>query len=346
MVSHIEFRYQYCSAFLRRAAARSFVSSPLKARTIVTRTPTGLRQSQKWQMPVFQRRFASEEASPAQEKTTGETVPTEPTEAEKAMKEEAAVTSEAQAEQEPNVVEKSIPEAADASEQPSVVEQVKEKVQDAASDVTDAAVGLLGESARNAAAGTHSDPKPSRILYIGNLFFEIKSQDLEREFAKYGEIVNARVAEDARGLSRGFGFVEFSTLQDAEKAQKELNQKTLAGRSMAVQFHVRREPRNPMNSNKKAQSNKPSKTLFIGNMSFQMSDKDLNDLFRNITNVLDVRVAVDRRSGQPRGFCHADFIDIPSAQAAKEILEQKAIYGRQLRVDFSRSANTAPSREN
>ncbi|KAG9832079.1 RNA-binding domain-containing protein, partial [Aureobasidium melanogenum] len=331
---------------LRRAAARSFVSSPLKARTIVTKTPTGLRQSQKWQMPVFQRRFASEEASPAQEKTTGETVPTEPTNTEKAMKEEAAVTSEAQAELEPNVVEKSIPEAADASKQPSVVEQVKEKVQDAASNVTDAAVGLLGNSARNAAAGTHSDPKPSKILYVGNLFFEIKSQDLEREFARYGGIVNARVAEDARGLSRGFGFVEFETLQDAEKAQKELNQKTLAGRSMAVQFHLRREPRNPMNGNKKAQSNKPSKTLFIGNMSFQMSDKDLNDLFRNITNVLDVRVAVDRRSGQPRGFCHADFIDIPSAQAAKEILEKKEIYGRQLRVDFSRSANTAPSREN
>lgn len=154
-------------------------------------------------MPVYQRRFASEEASPAQEKTTGETVPTEPTETEKAMKEEA-VTSEAQAEQEPDVVEKSVPEAADASEQPSVVEQVKEKVQDAASNVTDAAVGLLGNSARGAAAGTHRDPKPSRILYVGNLFFEIKSQDLEREFAKYGEIVNARVAEDARGLSRGY----------------------------------------------------------------------------------------------------------------------------------------------
>lgn len=154
-------------------------------------------------MPVFQRRFASDEASPAQEKTTGETVPTEPTENEKAMKEEA-VTSEAQAEQEPDVVEKSVTEAADASEQPSVVEQVKEKVQDAASNVTDAAVGLLGNSARGAAAGTHRDPKPSRILYVGNLFFEIKSQDLEREFARYGEIVNARVAEDARGLSRGY----------------------------------------------------------------------------------------------------------------------------------------------
>ncbi|KAI5275576.1 RNA-binding domain-containing protein, partial [Aureobasidium subglaciale] len=313
---------------LRRAAVRSFTSSPLKACTIVTKTPNALNQSQKWQMPVLQRRFASEEASLAQAKTTDETVSTEATETEQ------AVTSEAQAEQEPNV-EKSVPEVADASEQPSVVEQVKEKVQDVASNVTSAAESLLGKSARNAALGTHVDPKPSRILYVGNLFFEVKAADLEREFSSYGEIINARVAEDARGLSRGFGFIEFKTLEDAEKAQRELNQKALAGRNMAVQFHLRREPRTLMDGVPKL--NRPSKTLFIGNMSFQMSDKDLNDLFRNITNVLDVRVAVDRRSGQPRGFCHADFIDVPSAQKAKEVLEKKEIYGRQLRVDFSRS---------
>jgi nucleolin len=133
-------------------------------------------------MPVFQRRFASDEVSPVQEKTTDETVPTEPTATEQSMKEEA-ITSEAQAEQEPNVVEESVSEAA---------------------DVTNAAVGILGNSARNAASGTHNDPKPSRILYVGNLFFEVKGQDLEREFSSYGEVVNARVAEDARGLSRGY----------------------------------------------------------------------------------------------------------------------------------------------
>jgi nucleolin len=61
----------------------------------------------------------------------------------------------------------------------------------------------------------------------------------------------------------------------------------------------------------------------------------ITDLFRQIRNVLDVRVAIDRRSGQPRGFAHADFVDIESATAAKEILENKSVYGRQLRVDFS-----------
>lgn len=109
---------------------------------------------------------------------------------------------------------------------------------------------------------------------------------------------------------------------------------------MAVQFHVRREARDTGAATRR--SNPPSKTLFIGNMSFQMSDKDLNDVFREIRNVLDVRVAIDRRSGQPRGFAHADFIDVESAEAAKQVLENKTIFGRRLRVDFS--TDSAPKR--
>jgi nucleolin len=52
---------------------------------------------------------------------------------------------------------------------------------------------------------------------------------------------------------------------------------------------------------------------------------------------MDVRVAIDRRTGQPRGFAHADFIDVASATKAREVLKEKTIYGRQLRVDFSKS---------
>ena len=79
----------------------------------------------------------------------------------------------------------------------------------------------------------------------------------------------------------------------------------------------------------------PTKTLFIGNMSFDMSDRDLNNLFRDIKNVIDVRVAIDRRTGQPRGFAHADFTDIPSAERAFDELQGKVVCGRALRVDFS-----------
>ena len=74
------------------------------------------------------------------------------------------------------------------------------------------------------------------------------------------------------------------------------------------------------------------------------TDKNLTDLFRSIKNVLDVRVAIDRRSGQPRGFAHADFTDVESAVAAKDALERKSVYGRQLRVDFSGQAQEGGGR--
>ena len=88
----------------------------------------------------------------------------------------------------------------------------------------------------------------------------------------------------------------------------------------------------------------PSKTLFIGNLAFEMSDADLNKLFRDIRNVIDVRVAIDRRTGQPRGFAHADFVDIASAQKAQELLAGQEIYGRKLRVETTQSLFTRISR--
>lgn len=132
-----------------------------------------------------------------------------------------------------------------------------------------------------------------------------------------------------------FAHIEFETLDDAAKAVASRNQGIFQGRRIAVQYNRPRTERNLVRPNR---PNPQSKTLFIGNMSFEMSDKDLNDLFREVRNVVDVRVAIDRRSGQPRGFAHADFIDIASATKAKELLADREIYGRRLRVDYSVSS--------
>lgn len=131
-----------------------------------------------------------------------------------------------------------------------------------------------------------------------------------------------------------FGYVDFETQDQATLAQESMNQAVFEGRRMSVQFSAPREPRNSASSQPK---NPASKTLFIGNMSFDMSDQDLNDLFRNIRNVIDVRVAIDRRTGQPRGFAHADFVDVASAEKAMEDLKDKEVYGRKLRLDYSAS---------
>ncbi|KAK0936395.1 hypothetical protein LTR29_012068 [Friedmanniomyces endolithicus] len=197
-----------------------------------------------------------------------------------------------------------------------------------------------------------SDAPPSRICYVGNLFFEVTAPQLEAELSQFGAVANSRIVTDARGLSKGFGYVEFEDQNSADRAVREQDRKVFQGRRMAVQYHVRKERTERTETSasggfrqggysadgRSRAPTPPSKTLFIGNMSYQMSDKDLNDLFREISNVLDVRVAIDRRSGQPRGFAHADFVDVASAERGKEVLETKVIHGRQLKIDFSAGA--------
>lgn len=116
----------------------------------------------------------------------------------------------------------------------------------------------------------------------------------------------------------------------AVKSIETFHDQVFQGRRVIVNFAKTRTA--PITSSRAP--NKPGKTLFIGNLSYDMTDRDLNNLFSNIQNVIDVRVAVDRRSGQPRGFAHADFRDVESCIKAKESLQDKEVCGRVLRLDF------------
>jgi RNA recognition motif-containing protein len=106
-----------------------------------------------------------------------------------------------------------------------------------------------------------------------------------------------------------------------------MHQAPFHGRRLNVQYVNR--------SDMRIKSNPESKTLFIGNLSFNTTDDDLNELFKEVPGCVDVRVAMDRRTGQPRGFVHADFTDVESAIAAKEKLTGTQLYGRAIRIDYS-----------
>ncbi|EHK98807.1 putative Nucleolar protein 13 [Glarea lozoyensis 74030] len=131
-------------------------------------------------------------------------------------------------------------------------------------------------------------------------------------------------------IRSSFGYVQFENVEQAKAAIEAKHETQFEGRRMIVNYMAKRTntgARNP-----------PAKTLFIGNLAFEMSDKDLNNLFRDVRNVVDVRVAIDRRTGQPRGFAHADFTDMESAVKGFEALNGKEVYGRTLRLDYSSDA--------
>lgn len=75
----------------------------------------------------------------------------------------------------------------------------------------------------------------SRRLYVGNLHFEMSDLALRETFARVGGVETAEVIKDRwTGTSRGFGFVEMMTGEDAEAAIGELDGLAVMGRSLRV----------------------------------------------------------------------------------------------------------------
>ncbi|KAJ5472213.1 hypothetical protein N7530_006214 [Penicillium desertorum] len=161
-------------------------------------------------------------------------------------------------------------------------------------------------------------PIPKTTLYVGNLFFDVTAEDLRKHFEKYGAVENALIVHDARGLSKGFGYVTFSTIEEATEAITQQHGGILEGREVVVQFS---------NTTYRAMADtKPSKT----------------DLVADLQGVTDVRIPVDRRTGLPRGFAHIDFIEQSNATHGKEVLSRKEPYGRKLSVSFARRKILSP----
>ncbi|HXD74879.1 MAG TPA: RNA-binding protein [Vicinamibacterales bacterium] len=74
-----------------------------------------------------------------------------------------------------------------------------------------------------------------RKLYVGNLPYETGEADLQELFARAGAVEKVTVMRDAAsGRARGFGFVEMSSDEDAQKAITELNEYQLGGRGLTV----------------------------------------------------------------------------------------------------------------
>ncbi len=81
-------------------------------------------------------------------------------------------------------------------------------------------------------------------LYVSNLSFHTTEDDLRKLFEVHGAVSSAKVITDREtGRSRGFGFVEMDSTEDAQKAIKALNGKDLEGRSMSVNEARERAPR-------------------------------------------------------------------------------------------------------
>jgi cold-inducible RNA-binding protein len=76
--------------------------------------------------------------------------------------------------------------------------------------------------------------------------------------------------------------------------------------------------------------------LFVGNLSFETSELELQDLFATCGPVTDVNIVTDRFTQKPRGFAFVTMATPEGAQAAIQQLSGKNVNGRELTVNVAR----------
>lgn len=81
-------------------------------------------------------------------------------------------------------------------------------------------------------------------LYVGNLAYSVRDEELQQAFAQYGSVTSAKVMMDREtGRSKGFGFVEMGSDAEAQAAINGLNGQALEGRAIVVNEARPREER-------------------------------------------------------------------------------------------------------
>lgn len=213
-------------------------------------------------------------------------------------------------------------------------ESKKRKLKKSQNDNTDLYEGE--ETAGGETKGDESDGKPKKSEYsvwIGNLTYETSKEDIRRFLTAKSEVITresiSRINLPGKpGKCKGFAYVDFNTQEELDSCI-ELSELNLAGRNLLIKNAKSYEGR----PEKKAPST-ASRILFVGNLSFDTTESDLEYHFQHCGEIVKIRMATFEDSGNCKGFSFVDFMTPESATKAMNDKRCKKLHGRNLRMEY------------
>ncbi|KAK4051148.1 g-strand binding protein [Microbotryomycetes sp. JL201] len=215
---------------------------------------------------------------------------------------------------------------------------------------------VANEAARNS--------KKENRVYVGNLSYAVKWNDLKDFMREAGNVVFAEIMMLPNGMSKGCGVVEYSNPEDAQRAIRDLNEQTLLGR----QIFVREDREDDARYGAAAVSAPPGagragyigaagrggfsggrgntgtgRHLYITNLPPTAGWQDLKDLFRPAGSIIraDIKYAPD---GSPSGTGFVVFENVEDAQNAISMYNGYDFQGSVLEVREDRFPSTGAGR--
>ena len=161
-------------------------------------------------------------------------------------------------------------------------------------------------------------------VYVKNLPEDTTQAKLEEMFAEFGEVTSTHLATNQDGSSRGFGFVNFKTHEDAEKAVEALNDKEVAGKQLYVgraqnKYERQTELKKRYEAQRLEQLTKyQGVNLYVKNLDDSIDSEKLNEAFTPFGHITSARLMTDD-DGKSRGF---GFVCYSSPEEANKAISE------------------------
>ncbi|TYH48558.1 hypothetical protein ES332_D10G074700v1 [Gossypium tomentosum] len=168
---------------------------------------------------------------------------------------------------------------------------------------------------------TTSEEEKFTNLYVKNLFDDMTEDLLKEMFSRYGKVCSAVIMKDGNGMSRGFGFVNFQSPDDAKKALEAMNGLQLGSKNLFVGRAQKKAERTKLLKNKykdvfncRFEKLKAS-NLYVKNLNDSIDDKRLQEVFGRFGRITSARV-MRLENGRSKGFGFVCFSSPEEATAA------------------------------
>ena len=167
----------------------------------------------------------------------------------------------------------------------------------------------------------------NKKIFVKNIPYSTTDEQFQEFFSKFGTIVKAEIRKRENGASMGIGFVEFADMEEKRNAMNASKEElTIDDRVLDI-----REAR--------SDTGLDSKTIYVGNISFQTNEEDLRKFFmdfcQDIKGNFKVNLKTNSFNGGPKGYAYIEFDNEEDIANALKANGEK-LDGRELIVQMKR----------
>ena len=168
-------------------------------------------------------------------------------------------------------------------------------------------------------------------VYAGNLSDHVTEEILFELFSQCGPVVHLNIPRDRlTNHSNGYGFIEFSTPDDAKYASAIMNEIPLYGTPIRTSLCT---------TNKEDEVDVGAR-LYIGNLAPDVTDLTLRTLFQQFGTLINCRVAIDQDTGESRGHGFVTYDNFTSADNARAALHMQYVSNQPITVTYAFKADS------